>query len=116
MYIDRAHAVHHNMKAHTGMYVTKGKGASMSVLVRYKLNTTSSTETEIVAVGEKLLKCVWDQHFCIKEGGSTNEDVMYQDNKSTILLMNNRIYLSRKERKHIHVRYYFITDQMKKKE
>lgn len=44
------------------MYVIEGKGTSMSASTRCKLNTISSTKTEIVvanAEGEKLSKCVY---------------------------------------------------------
>ena len=49
-WIDASHAVHASMKGHVGTYASMGKGAVVSSANRIKLNTTSSTETEIVAV------------------------------------------------------------------
>ena len=58
-----SHAVHMDMKEHAGMYVTKGIGAIILSAGKTKLNTVSSTETEVVAVGEKLPRCIWYRYF-----------------------------------------------------
>jgi hypothetical protein len=77
IWIDGAHAVHHDMKGHVGLYASEGQGALMSGSTKCKLNTTSSTETEIVSVGEKLPKCVWFRHFRIEQGGISTEWTYY---------------------------------------
>ena len=51
IYIDCAHTVHSNCKGHSGLFVTQGKGAMISVSKKLGLVTNSSTETEIVATG-----------------------------------------------------------------
>ena len=50
------------------------------------------------------------------QSGVANEDILFQDNQSCMLLENNGIYSAGKESKHIHVCYYMITDWIKKKE
>ena len=57
-WIDALHAVHADMKGHVGTYASIRKGAVISSVNQIKLKTTGSTETEIVAVGEKLLKYI----------------------------------------------------------
>jgi hypothetical protein len=104
------------MKGHAGLYSNKGQGALMSASTKYKLNTTSSTETETVSVGEKMPKCVWFRNFRIEQGGSSTEDVLHQDNQSAMLLENNGIYSPGKGSKNIHIWFYFITDRIKRKE
>ena len=42
--------------------------------------------------------------------------IVYQDNKSAILLENNGMASSSKRTKHINVRYFFITDRINKGE
>ena len=59
IWIDALHAVHANIKDHVGTCTSIGKGAVISSANRIKLNTPSLTETEIVAVGEKLTKFIW---------------------------------------------------------
>ena len=89
LYINGSHAVHPDMKGHVGVYSTEGKGAMLSLSNKLKLNTTSSTESEIVAVGEKLPKALWYRLFRIARGGCAKEDVLMQDNQSAMLRKNN---------------------------
>jgi hypothetical protein len=111
IYIDGAHGAHADMKGHIGVYATEGTGAMYSSSNKMKLNTISSTES----VGEKLPKCLWYRMFRIAQGGYANEDVLMQDNQSAILLENNGRYSVGKGSKHIHIRYFFITDRIEKK-
>ena len=50
--IDTAFAVHPDMKSHSGMTMSMGKGAITSLSRKQKLNTRSSTEAELVAVDD----------------------------------------------------------------
>ena len=63
-----------------------------------------------------MTKHIWFQYLREAQSGFANEDILYQDKKSSILLENNGIYSAGKGSKHIHIRYYLITDQIKKKE
>ena len=83
--------------------------------IKIKLNTPSSTETEVVAVGEKINKYIWLQHLRQHQTGYSNEDILYQDNKSSMLFEKNGIFSAGKGSKHIHIRYYLITVRIKKK-
>jgi hypothetical protein len=115
IYIDGAHSVHADMKGHAGVYATEGKGAMYSSSTKLKLNTVSSTETELVSVGEKLPKSLWYRLFRIAQGGNDNEDILMQDNQSAMLLENNGRYSAGKGSKHVSIRYFFITDRIEKK-
>ena len=50
IYIDGSFAVHQDMRGHTGMATTLGKGAILSSSSKQKLNTRSSTESEVVCI------------------------------------------------------------------
>jgi hypothetical protein len=50
--IDGSFAVHPDMKSHTGGTMSLGKGSPYSTSTHQKLNTKSSTETELVAVDD----------------------------------------------------------------
>ena len=63
IYIDGAHAVHGNMKGHAGVQVTEGTGTIYASLTKNRLNVVSSTEVEIVSVGENLPKNIWYRKF-----------------------------------------------------
>jgi hypothetical protein len=116
IYIDGAHAVHNDCKGHSGLFVTQGKGAMINVSKKLGLVTNSSTETEIVATGERLPKCTWFRYFRLAQGEPIKEDILMQDNKSTMLLQKNGHFSVGKGSKHIHIRYFFATDKIQKKE
>jgi len=45
-----------------------------------------------------------------------NENIVYQENMSAILLEKNGKASSGKRTKHINIRYFFVTDRIQKKE
>ena len=53
---------------------------------------------------------LWTSYFLEAEGYGINENILYQDNMSAILLEKNGKKSSTKNNKHINVRYYFIKD------
>ena len=55
-YIDAAFGVHKDMKSHTGSVFTMGKGAILSGSSKQKVNTRSSTESELVSVDDRIAK------------------------------------------------------------
>ena len=116
IYIDGAHAVHADCKGHSGLFLTQGKGAMINVSKKVGLVTNSSTETEIVCTGERMPKCTWFRYFRIAQGEPIVEDILMRDNKSTMLLEKNGIFSVGKGSKHIHIRYFFVTDKIEKKE
>jgi hypothetical protein len=50
------------------------------------------------------------------QGYGVKDNVFFQDNKSSILLEKNGKAPSSKRTKHINIRYFFITDRVKKEE
>ena len=114
--IDVAYAVHKDMKSHTGDVLTLGKGAVYSRSTKKKINTKSSIEGEIVGVDDILPQVLWTNYFMRAQGYGSKETVVYQDNKSAILLENNGKLSSSKRTKHINVCYYFVKDCVERKE
>ena len=52
----------------------------------------------------------------MEEQGYKTEPLLYQDNQSAMLLENNGTESSSKRTWHLNICYYFITDQIKKKQ
>jgi len=104
------------MRGHTSGCVSLGAGMPISTSTKQKINTQSSTETEIVAVDDLMPLILWTNYFLEAQGYGTTSAILYQDNKSAILLESNGRKSSSKRTKHIHMRYYFITDQIRSKE
>jgi hypothetical protein len=93
-----------------------GKGMPISTSTKQKLNTRSSTETELVAADDLMPIILWTNYFLEAQGYGHQDTVLYQDNQSAILLENNGRKSSSKRTKHINCRFYFITDRIKNKE
>ena len=115
-WVDASYAVHHDCKGHTGSMLSLGKGAVSCHSTRQKINTRSSTEAELVAVDDMAGQIIWTRNFILAQGFLVHESIVYQDNKSAILLETNGAKSAGKRSKHIAVRYYFIKDRIKSKE
>ena len=109
-WIDRAFATHRDMRSHTGGAMSLGKGIIYGTSTRQKLNTRSSTEAELVAVEDCMSQILWTRYFLDAQGYNINDCIIYQDNKSAILLEQNGRASSSKRTRHINIRYYFVTD------
>ena len=88
-YIDASYAIHADKKSHTGCIITLGKGAIYGKSSTQKLNTTSSTEAELVAMTEAGHQVLWTRNFLIHQEYQVGPALIYQDNLSTIQLLKN---------------------------
>jgi hypothetical protein len=114
--VDAAFAVHKDLKSQTGGMMTMGEGAAIATSLKQKINTRSSTESELVAVDDLMGQILWTNYFLDEQGYNCKDTVIYQDNKSAILLEKNGKSSSSKRTKHINVRYFFITDRVNNNE
>ena len=112
--IDAAFAVHPDMKSHTGATMTLGKGAIQSMSRKQRLNTRSSTEAELVAVDDGMGHVTWTKNFLEAQGYKIKNNIVRQDNESAMKLENNGAKSAGQRSRHIHIRYFFITDQIEK--
>jgi hypothetical protein len=110
-YIDASHAVHDNHRSHSGSIITLGKGPIYQKSSSQKINTKSSTESEIVALSDNSSQVIWTRNFLLSQGYKVEPAIIYQDNTSTMSLVKNG--KSNSERtKHISTRFYFIKDRV----
>ena len=113
-YVDASFAVHPDFKSHTGAVMTMGKGAVQSLSRKQKLNTRSSTEAELVGADDAAGMILWTKLFLEEQGYGVKKNILYQDNKSAILLETNGRQSAGKRSRAINVRYFFLTDQVEK--
>ena len=90
--------------------MTLGRGAVVSFSRKQKINTRSSTESELVEVDNVMHTILWSLYFIQEQGYDMTHATIFQDNKSAILLEKNGKMLSRKGTKHIKMKYFFITN------
>ena len=115
-WVDAAYGVHGDMRGHSGGMMSFGKGATAAKSTKHKINTRSSTEAEIVGVDDHMPGILWTLRFVEAQGYKVEENVLYQDNQSAILMERNGKFSCSKRTKHIDMRYFFITDRIEKKE
>ena len=81
-YVDASFAVHPNMHGHTGGGLTLGRGFPILVSRKQKLNTRSSTESELVGVDDMMPIICWTCYFLLSQGYRIIENLLLQDNRS----------------------------------
>ena len=112
-WVDASFAVHPDMRSHTGATVSLGKGSVVNKSSKQKINTRSSTEAEVVGVNDAMTMILWMKLFLDAQGVSTTDNIIHQDNMSSILLEKNGKRSSGKQTRHMDIRYFFITDCVK---
>jgi Reverse transcriptase (RNA-dependent DNA polymerase) len=113
-WVDASYAVHPDMRSHTGGTMSLGKGSVYSSSIRQKMNTRSSTEAELVGVNDMMSMVLWTRNFLESQGYEVADNILYQDNESAILLEKNGQKSSTKRTRHIEIRYFFVTDNVKR--
>ena len=93
-----------------------GRGFPISTSTKQKLNTRSSTESELVGVDDMMPIIIWTRYFLLSQGYGIVENLLLQDNKSSILLERNGRASSSKRTRHINIRYFFVCDRVNMKE
>ena len=113
-WIDAAYGVHQDCKSHTGAAMSLGKGCPINGSRKQRINTRSSTEAELVGVNDYMTMVLWVRLFLEAQGIEVVDNIIYQDNKSTMLLEKNGRQSSGKKTRHFEIRYYFIHDHIKR--
>ena len=115
-WVDASYAVHDNMRSHMGGIIAIGRGIIHGKSSMQKLNTKSTTEAELVAVSEYLPYNIWMMMFLKEQGYEIKDNILYQDNKSAILLENNGRSSCTGNSRHIDIRYFWVKDRVDKGE
>jgi hypothetical protein len=113
---DASYAVHPDMRSHTGGALSMGGGVIYGSSSKQKLTTKSSTEAELVGASDVMPQVVWTRYFLEAQGYEVNDNIVYQDNKSAILLETHGRASSSKRTRHINIRYFFVKDRIDNKE
>ena len=92
--------------------MTMATGGAYVQSSKQKLSTKISTEAELVVVEDVLIQVIWTQYFLKESEYDIHNNVIYQDNQSSIKLENNGIQSSSKRKININIRYYFITGRI----
>jgi hypothetical protein len=80
--------------------MTLGKEVMQSITRKQKMNVRSSTEGKLVAVDNAATMILWTKLFLEAQGYDVEKNIVYQDNKSAILLETKGKKSSRKQTRH----------------
>ncbi len=112
-YIDGSYAIHEDMKGQSGAVLMVGDNVVLSRSNKQKVNTRSSTESELIAIDDALPTVQWAKSF-MQEQGYNMDTIIKEDNKSTVLLMKNGRLSAGKRTKHLDIRYFYVKDLMER--
>ncbi len=73
-----------------------GQGRPIVSSTKHKINTQSSTESEIMGVNDMMSSILWSHYFFNHRGYVVQDNIIFQDNRSTMLLERNGKALSGK--------------------
>ena len=107
-WVDASFGTHWDSKGHIGAMMSFGKGAAMSLSKKQKLNVRSSTKSKLIGIDDAIPSIMWLMYFIKAQGYDVTHNILYQDNKSTILIATNGRMSSSKQTKHIHHRYFLV--------
>ena len=99
---------HFNMKKGIDLFGNR----AYTTVMKQKLNTGSSTDTELVGISDALGLIMWTKYFMEVQGYIFDSNILFRDNQSTILLANNGRSLAVKNSNHIKNRYLLIDDKV----
>jgi hypothetical protein len=108
-YIDGSYATHDDMKGQNGAVLMIGDCAVLCRSSKQKVNSRSSTESELLAVDDALPTIQWTKSF-MHDQGYDLKTYLIEDNRSTMLLMKNGKMSSGKRTKHFDIRYFYVKD------
>ena len=112
---DASYAVHLNMHRDTRPTMTFGKRSTVRPSTKQKINTWSSTKSKLVGADDTMTPVLWTRYFLEEQGFTVDNNIMFKDNMSTMLLENNGKRSSTKRKKHISIQYFYITERIKKR-
>jgi hypothetical protein len=102
-WVNASFAVHPNLRGHSGGGLPMGRGFPIVSSTKQKLNTRSSAEAEVVGADDFMPAICWTRYFLKTQGYNVQDNILFQDNKSSILLEKNGKASSSKRTNHINL-------------
>ena len=100
------------MKGQTGVEMALGKDIIYNSSIKQKINTRSSTKSELVATYDAFPQTLRTKHFLQEQHCDADGHRIMRDNQRTMLLEINGKASSRKRTNHVNLRYFFLKDYL----
>jgi len=88
--IDAAFSSHHDGYGQSGMVIFAGNNATAVKSVKQGCSSKDSTEAEIIAMSDMMLRVQWHHEWWTSQGKDLHTPFIYQDNTSAIALMTKQ--------------------------
>ena len=108
-WLDALFSVHTNVGGHSGGGLSLVHVFPIVRSTKQKLNTKSSTNMEISGVDDFMSAICWTWYFFAAQCYNVKDGRLHQDNKSSILVENIGKASSSNWKKHINIRYFFLS-------
>jgi len=115
VFVDASFAVHDTMRSHTGAIISVGDTPVFYKSTKQKLNASSSTQAEIIAISDILPQTIATAGFIHEQMNKVVFTTVHEDNMSTIAMLKNGRPKAENTR-HINIRYFHICDYVEKGE
>ena len=96
--------------------MSMGKGDIVNISRKHKMNVASSTESELVSIADALVMIMGCKYSIEAQGYTIENNILYQDNKPTIILVKNGRMPDGNNSKHIKNRFFLINDKLAQRE
>ena len=83
-WVDASYATYDDMKSHTGGCYSLGLGVAHHKSSKQRLNTKSSTESELVGASDYIAYTLWTMRFLKHQGYESRQNIFFQNNESAI--------------------------------
>jgi hypothetical protein len=75
-WVDASFTTHDDCRGHTGGAMSLGKGSITGASKKQKINTQSSTESELVGADDMLPHIMWTRYFIEAQGFNVDESIL----------------------------------------
>jgi hypothetical protein len=111
-WVDASFEVHPYMRGQSGGVLSLGRGFTIVSSTKQKLNARRSTEINIVGADDFMPEICLTHYFMEAQGYRVKDNILFQDNKTSILLEKNGKASSSKRTKHkAHQHSVFLYDR-----
>ena len=115
--VDASFGTHTDRKSHTGitLHIGESSGSFLTRSKKQSITADSSTAAEYIAAHSAAKEIQWARSLLDELGYKQQEPtVLFEDNKSTITMVNNDSHSQKT--KHIDIRYHYIREAVQRKQ
>ena len=112
-YVNLSHALHLDMRGHTGVVSNVGIGVLTSNLSKQKMNSISSNKSEVIGNSEYLTYKIWCEYFLESQGYPMKTNILWQYSEAVEEMAKYRKMPCSSKYIHIVIKFFWVTNKAK---